>query len=565
MSPRSFRPRPLALVAGLAFVGLALAVPVASSAQFLARETGLDPAILAQGVWIWKAATLLLGILGMVADGLRPGEVEASPLLERGQSAESPPNLRWNLGVLAICCAGLSLRFHDLGAGLWFDEIDTLVRYGNSSLAKAVASFETQNNHLGYSLFANLSVHAFGASAWTLRLPAVLLGGASLWALWRFALLVAPSVEAAFATALLAVSWHHVWFSQDARGYTGMFLAALIASGAFLSMLWSRRAAGMKLPLVYGLAASFAVWMHVTAVFVVVAHFLIWLWVAARAKQSGANRWPPLWGFLFAAALSLWCYALVLPQFVATLGGPSMPGHETQWRNPMWMVREMVSGLAAGVPGGWLAIAEGVFVLGLGLWSYARQSLAVLTVFLLPAALTCAVIVAQGHNLWPRFFFFSGGFAVLILLRGVFEFIGLCARGPLAPLRMTLSKAAATLLCLASAATLPRAFGPKQDFAAAAEYVGAHVPPQSVATLEMGSLPFRDYLGLYWTQIDDLQGLMDFERQHPETWVVLTMPMHLAATQPETWARLESEYREEKVFLGTVHGGEIVVKVRRAP
>jgi 4-amino-4-deoxy-L-arabinose transferase-like glycosyltransferase len=540
-------------------------VSVTGGALFLSNETKLDVVALAKGVWIWKLATVVLGVLWIAADGFRPHGREADALLERGRRPDEAPSVRWHAIVFAICCLGYALRCHDLGAGLWFDEIDTLVRYGNGSIAKAIASFETQNNHLAYSLLANLSIHVFGSDAAALRLPAVLLGSASLWAVWRFALLVAPRVEALFATLLLAVSWHHVWFSQDARGYTGMLLATLVATGALMEMLWQKRATNMRLPLVYALAASFAIWMHVTAVFVVVAHFLVWTVLAARRPGAALNRWQPLWGFAFAAALSLWLYALVLPQFVATLGGPSMAGHETQWRNPMWMLRETLDGLAAGVPGGWVALAEGVFLIGLGLWSYARQSTVVLALFLLPAALTCGVIVLQGHNLWPRFFFFSAGFAVLILLRGVFEFVGLFARGGLAPMRKTIGIAAAALLCLASAATLPRAFGPKQDFEAAAAWVSAHAPADSVATLEMGNLPFLEYKRLPWAQIDDLQALMDFERRHGETWIVLTTPVHLAAVQPETWARLESEYREEKVFYGSVHGGEIVVKVRRAP
>jgi hypothetical protein len=56
---------------------------------------------------------------------------------------------------------------------------------------------------------------------------------------------------------------------------------------------------------------------------------------------------------------------------------------------------------------------------------------------------------------------------------------------------------------------------------------------------------------------------MDFEREHGEVWVVLATPAYTASVQPETWARLQSEYQEEKVFSGSSRGGEIVVKVRR--
>ena len=366
---RPFRPRPSALIAGLALVALGLAVPVGNTAAYFARDSAGAVDSLTTGLSIWKLATIGLGFLWMAADAFRPQGHEADALLARGKSTADAPSQRLRAVAIAACVLGLLLRCYDLDAGLWFDEIDTFVRYGNASLARAVSSFETQNNHLAYSVLANLSIQACGPSAWALRLPAVVLGAATLWALWRFALLVAPGPEALLATCFLAVSSHHLWFSQDARGYTGLFLATLISTGAFLSMLWQRRATSMRLPLLYAVAASFGVWMHTTAVFVVIAHFAIWIGLCLRRSSAAGNRWPPLWGFAFAAALSLWGYALVLPQFMDTLSGPSMPGQETEWRNPIWMLRETASGLAAGLPGGWLALIEGAVVLALGLWS----------------------------------------------------------------------------------------------------------------------------------------------------------------------------------------------------
>ena len=548
---------------GLAIIAVALVLPVARTGQFLASASAADLSSLIAGVWIFKLASAALGALWIAADAFRPSGGEFDALLEGGRSDAAAPSRRWNAAALAICVLGLLLRCYDLNSGLWFDEIDTLVRYGSASMTRVVSSFETQNNHVAYSILANLSVGALGPSAWALRLPAVILGVLSLWALWRFALRVTSPAEALLATAFLAVSSHHVSFSQDARGYTGMLLASIVASAVFLELVWQRKATGLRLPVSYGLAASFGIWMHSTAVFLVAAHFAIWIWLCWRRPSARGNRAPVFWAFAFATAFSLWAYAVVLPQFVHTLSGPSMPGQETQWRNPLWMIRETGAGLAAGLPGGWLALIEGGVLLALGLWSYGQQRRALLAIFLLPAVLTATVVLAQGHNLWPRFFFFSAGFAVLILLRGISEFVGLCARGPLVGMRRGLAWAAATLLCLASAATLPRTYGPKQDFEAAGAFLQQRAAAEDVATLEMANLPFLVHQGRPWTQIDDLQGLMEFERGKDKVWIVLTMPTHLAAVQPDIWKRLNSsEYRDEQVFFGTKRGGEIVVKVR---
>ena len=38
---------------------------------------------------------------------------------------------------------------------------------------------------------------------------------------------------------------------------------------------------------------------------------------------------------------------------------------------------------------------------------------------ILAPVLVCLVMIVGGHNLWPRFVFFSAGFAILILVHGV--------------------------------------------------------------------------------------------------------------------------------------------------
>lgn len=537
-------------------------LPEIIGVEGLARGSRIAPDKLGEGLAVWRGLALAAAALWLLAERFCPRE-PARAWLDDASAASPAAGPRWTAAAGLICCLGLALRLIDLGSGLWFDEIDTWVRYGEAPLLAVLSSFETQNNHLAYSVLANVSMDAFGASAVALRLPAALLGVASLWAMWRLAVRVAPPAQALFATALLAVSYHHVWFSQNARGYTGMLLATLVSTSLLLDMLRARRPPGVVAPVLYALWTAFGVWMHSTAVFVVVAHFAVCCCLAWRARANANSQL--LWAFLLSGACSALGYALVLPQFLDTLAVPSMVGHETPWRNPLWLARETLAGLARGLPGGWIALVEGAIVLGLGLWSYARQSRAVLALFLAPAAITAAVVIAQGHNLWPRFFFFSAGFAVLLLWRGLFEFVALFARGPLAAHRGWIGVTAGVLLCLASAATLPDVYGPKQDFDAAVAYAREKAPAGAVATLEMGNLPFLTFHRQPWSQINDLQGLMDFERDKGEVWVLVATPQYLASVQPETWRHLNEEYQLEQVFYGSVRGGEILVKVRRAP
>lgn len=564
VSSRTTRPRPFALLGSLSLLAVAILTPAGDTARWIVEGSAVSFEESRLGVLLWKLATASLGLLWLAADLLRPAVAEAPPMFQRRGAEFSCPASWMGPAALCLCAVGLGLRLVELDAGLWFDEIDTLVRFADGRLGHAIGTFETQNNHLAYSVLANLSVASLGASPWALRLPAVCLGAASLWALWRFSLRVVPPAQALFAVALCALSSHHVWFSQDARGYTGMLFATLASSGAFLCMLEARSAGSLRPALVYGFAAAFGVWMHPTAVFVVVAHFAIWLSLLPRRRGSLANRWPPLWGFVLAGLLSFWGYALVLPQMLRALSAPSMAGFETEWRNPLWLLREVASGLSAGVPGGSAALAAGGFVLALGLLAVARRGLALLALFVLPALVTAAVVLAQGHNLWPRFFFFSAGFGVLLLVQGIAAAVELLP-GSLPPRRRAaLLSAAALVLCLGSLFLLPRSWGPKQDFEGAADFVDRGAPAGRVATLEMGNLPFLDYLGKPWTRLEDLEALQRFEAGREETWIVVATPAYLASVQPRTWEYLQENYVQERAFHGTLRGGEILVKVRRA-
>src|SRR5215813_7963674 len=118
----------------------------------------------------------------------------------------SEPALREPLLVVALVVA-LAVRLPGLNDGLWFDEIQTLVDYVRYPLARIVTTFDSQNQHLLYSVLARISVQVFGESAASLRLPALAFGLASLVALVRFARRITPLDERIVALFALVVSY----------------------------------------------------------------------------------------------------------------------------------------------------------------------------------------------------------------------------------------------------------------------------------------------------------------------------------------------------------------------
>lgn len=467
---------------------------------------------------------------------------------------------RWALGAVLVAAA--ALRLHALNAGLWFDEIDTLAHYARLPLGAIVSTYHSQNQHPLYSVAARFAAGAFGESAWTVRLPAVVFGVASVWATYWFGAHVAARREALLAAALLAFSHHHVWFSQNARGYTGLLLFTLIGSGLFVRMV-SEPDEGLHLGLratAYALAMSLGVYMHLTAAVVVAAHALIWSALAWRNRNEARSvNWTPAIAVVLAGLLSLTFYAPLLPQLYAGLLAPGTPtAGEVKWQNPLWLATETIRGLARGLPGGVAGLALGAGVITAGVVSYARQDRTLAAILLLPALITAVAIVALGHNLWPRFFFFSAGFAVLIAMRGLFVTVR-----ALVPRRTPMvATLVALAVVLASATTVPAAWGPKQDYEAAWRYVeSVRGPRDAVVTVIMSDLPYRNHPGRS-PVLNDNPALLDcIERQHTRTWVIYTFPTRVSAVQPSIWRRLERDYRPVAEFYGTVREGKVVVLV----
>jgi mannosyltransferase len=489
-----------------------------------------------------------------LTEGLDQGRM-AEPA---GPPATGPAGLaggEW-VWLAALVVVGLLLRLHHLGDGLWYDEIETLVEHVRLPLGELLTTYQSKNQHPLFSLLAHLSIGAFGESAWALRLPAALLGALSPAAVYLLGRLVASRAEAFTAAALLAVSSHHIWFSQNARGYTGLLFWATLATLAFLRLLRDPRA-GRGMVALYALATAFALYTHLTAAFQLAAHGLVWLFAFRGAPDRGRRAFLALvLGGVGGALL----YAPVLPKLAPILLSSAAPAPAaapppTEWKSPFWLLREMMSVLARGLPGGYLGLAV-VAGIGLaGLVRFFREERLALALFVLPGVVTAAAIVALHHNLWPRFFFFLAGFVLLIGVRGWFTVAGLAGRRARA---VAIAGAAAGVLLLA--ATAPRAWGHKQQYQAAVAFVEqAMGPGDRAATVDLTNYPVHQWLGRDWPIIEQEHDLAELEARSARTWVLTTFPIRLVAEAPGVVKRLGERYDTVQVFRGTISGGDIVV------
>lgn len=542
---------PVSLALGGCLVALAVLIPTTTWVAQLRPAGDPEAAPLLPGATILRVGLGLLGLLIAVLGNLRIWKatrpVISQPLDRHAVIA---------LGLILLAAAGL--RLYGLDAGLWYDEIVTNVLYVRLPLGVALTSYASENQHFLYTLLAHLSLNTFGESAWALRLPAALFGIASVWALFQLGREVASTREALLAAALLACSYTAIWFSQNARGYSGLLFLALLTSWLYLQA-WRTGHAGLWVG--YAIAAALGVYLHFTMVFVIAGHALLFLPTLFRRQTGTAQEKLQALGLGFGLAgfFTLLLYALVLPEMLHSMGRETSLVEE--WKNPLWTLLEVARGMQLSFAGSAVAlIALAVFTAGVV--SYLRTRPEVVFLLILPAGLGAAIVIALGHHLWPRFFFFALGFAVLILIRGCLVaglWIAWALRlaGPRAAWPGT---ALGVLLVAFSAASVPLAYGPKQDYAGAIAYIERNWQPgDAVRTAGLAAFPLTHYYGTDWPEATSVADFNATRATASRTWLVYTFPPTLEAVDPALMALIRQDCPIQQQFHGTVSGGTVIV------
>jgi mannosyltransferase len=548
MTGTAARPATGTLVLACLAIGVALLLPVGATADWLDPAYDPTPSDVTTGVWLFKAS---LAAVALTALALQRVPSPAGP------TVRLPLDRPTTTILAAIVVVALVLRLYQAGTELWLDEILLRTRYVPLDFRQLVSTFDSQNHQPFYSLLARVSFLTLGGTDWSVRIPAILLGVGSIVAVWALARQLTSSAESLLAALLLAVSYHHVWFSQNARGYTTMMLLAVIASGIFIRLCEGRGDA-RRLAWAYAAAMALATYTHLTAAFIAVGHALAFTMVAALSSGYRRRALWPLISLALSGLLTVTLYALMLPQVVRQMTQPTMDGVEVAWTGVGWMVREAVRVLSTGIPGGILTVLLAFSVLGIGVVSYWRRSRLATLVMFVPVLVTLTAILASGHNLWPRFFFFAAGFFVLAALHGGFVLVHAIVRWH--PVRVAVAGASA--IALVSLATVPAAWQPKQQFRAAFEFVERERQPGDAVVALDAAASVYDLRGWApgWRLTRLPVDLEELERSAPRTWIVFTLGVRLRAIAPETYERLStSRYKVVRVFPATVGGGEIHV------
>jgi len=472
------------------------------------------------------------------------------------RSIQSHPHL---VGLLLVSILGLVLRSISLNSGLWVDEIYSMVNQYRIPIAELVTSYPGDNQHTFYAILANLSHSIFGEHAWAVRLPALLFGAASIPALYLLALKVTSKREALLSALILSVSYHHVWFSQNARGYTILAFATILGTYLLIRAL-SEKHRGMFLA--YASVAALGAYTHLIMVFVVVGHFLVWLWTVASPPRPEVGWRYPLGGFVLAGVFTLILYAPLLPDVIDYF--VNKPSQMVGVSTPLWALQEAVRMLEMGMGAGGLVILSAVtLVLCVGITSYFRQNATICALFLAPVLVTLLGAAAARGTMYPRFFFFLSGFAILFAVRGSLvttEFVlqRIFREGMSDSLRQSLSVLAVCLVVALSTTSLPYNYRyPKMDFVRAISWVQSKAQPQdTIVSAGITSWPINNYFAKDWVSVEDARQLDAVRNRGKRVWMIYAFPDYM--TQALSVAIAE-DCREAERFHGTLGGGDVIV------
>jgi len=238
----------------------------------------------------------------------------------------------------------------------------------------------------------------------------------------------------------------------------------------------------------------------------------------------------------------------------------------SEWTNPFWVITESMRSLRVGF-GGAVVVLGGIVFLAAGWVDILRRNQRAAWAMVLPGIMGGGITLAMGHNLWPRFFFFCMGFALLIVIHGTMllpEFFGGLAGKWMRfdpKLATRTGYVLAGALIVASIITIPRNYAlPKQDFTGARDYVERQRRiGDEVVSVGLASLAYSSYYAPSWNVAKTQEELASIRSRGTHTFLVFTLPVALQAANPDIWQAVQKDFETLRIFPGTLGGGEVYV------
>lgn len=153
----------------------------------------------------------------------------------------------------AITLSGFVLRVLVINRPIAYDEAYTFINFASRPFKHILADYSAPNNHILHTILVGIASRLFGGEPWAVRLPAFLAGTLTAPVMYLVARRFFSRPQALGAAALMAVTPVLIDYSVNGRGYTMLFLLALLLTN-FAAILVTRQS---KTALIaYGLTAA---------------------------------------------------------------------------------------------------------------------------------------------------------------------------------------------------------------------------------------------------------------------------------------------------------------------
>lgn len=483
----------------------------------------------------------------------------------------------------AITGLALVLRLLHLNLDLWLDEISPVVSYGSMSLPQVMATYLGSNNHPLNTLLVNLSIALFGQQEWAIRLPAVVFGTATIPAMYWVARLALSRAGSLGAALLLAVSYHHIFFSQNARGYAAYLLFALLSTGLLCKGLQNDRF-GVWTLYVVTMFLDFAALLN--SAFVFLSHIMVGAAACLAVRRQGevvrALAQRLIGVFAIAAFLVFQFYSMILPEaYVYMRAVYTQPAAGYSFATAEFW-RELFQGLSAALgkesPALALALLAVAASVGLaGFLALLRRHWVLTAALTLPGVVTVLFVIANRLATSPRLFLLALPLAILVGVQGIYA-VARFAGKMLARSEGFFVPAAAATMVLAAAAvslsSLPRYYSiPKQPYRASLRYLRSQLQSDDIVLavylVELGYRYYGGQFGLvegrncFFVRSEEAFDSVLSSHREGRVFLVTTFPRALRISYPSLNARIQNHWEVARTFPATIGDGEISVWRRK--
>ncbi|AGY58630.1 glycosyltransferase family 39 protein [Gloeobacter kilaueensis] len=219
--------------------------------------------------------------------------------------------------LLVAILIGAASRFLGLDLqSLWLDELYSVVASSSASLGEVFERWLFPDTHPpGYQVLLYFWFKLFGDSEVSARSLSAIAGVLAIFAIYRFARPLFGPFVATSAAILTACAYPTLFYAQEARSYSLLFLGATLATLAWLGLICGdgKRNGAYVL---YTLCAIFTAYLHYFGFILVLFQILYLFWLVWYRARRGEN-WGSWWklgaiSLAFAVAYAPWIVAVWL-------------------------------------------------------------------------------------------------------------------------------------------------------------------------------------------------------------------------------------------------------------